>query len=104
MLDEGLQPPAREPYRYLFCMACAPRNRERSVNFENFFAGKTEVPSNLALLAREMPDRCLIVVELDRPIVLTPETRLALPQMRSEARREGKECVSSWRSQWSPNN
>ena len=54
------------------------------MNFENFFAGKTEVPSNLALLAREMPDRCLIVVELDRPIVLTQETRLELPQMSPE--------------------
>ena len=56
------------------------------MNFENFFAGKTEVPSNLALLAREMPDRCLIVVELDRPIVLTQETRLELPEMSPETR------------------
>lgn len=56
------------------------------MNFENFFAGKTEVPSNLALLAREMPDRCLIVVELDRPIVLTQETRLELPQMSPQTR------------------
>lgn len=56
------------------------------MNIENFFAGKTEVPSNLALLAREMPDRCLIVVELDRPIVLTQETRLELPQMSPETR------------------
>lgn len=56
------------------------------MNFENFFAEKTEVPSNLALLAREMPDRCLIVVELDRPIVLTQETRLELPEMSSETR------------------
>lgn len=56
------------------------------MNFESFFAGKTEVPSNLALLAREMPDRCLIVVELDRPIVLTQETRLELPQMSPETR------------------
>lgn len=56
------------------------------MNFENFFAEKTEVPSNLALLAREMPDRCLIVVELDRPIVLTQETRLELPQMSPQTR------------------
>lgn len=62
------------------------------MNFENFFAGKTEVPSNLALLAREMPDRCLIVVELDRPIVLTQETRLELPQMSPETR-EGLELL-----------
>lgn len=56
------------------------------MNFENFFAEKSEVPSSLALLAREMPDRCLIVVELDRPIVLTQETRLELPEMSSETR------------------
>ncbi|QHF43730.1 hypothetical protein PspS35_07910 [Pseudomonas sp. S35] len=56
------------------------------MNFENFFAEKTEVPSNLALLAREMPERCLIVVELDRPIVLTQETRLELPQMSPQTR------------------
>ncbi len=56
------------------------------MNFENFSAGKTEVPSNLALLAREMPDRCLIVVELDRPIVLTQETRPELPQMSPQTR------------------
>lgn len=56
------------------------------MNFENFFAEKSEVLSSLALLAREMPDRCLIVVELDRPIVLTQETRLELPEMSSETR------------------
>ena len=56
------------------------------MNFENFFAEKSEVPSSLALLAREMPDRCLIVVELDRPIVLTQETRLELPEMSPETR------------------
>ncbi|MFJ4133109.1 HNH/ENDO VII family nuclease [Pseudomonas cyclaminis] len=56
------------------------------MNFENFFAEKSEVPSSLALLAREMPDRCLIVVELDRPIVLTQETRLELPQMSPQTR------------------
>lgn len=56
------------------------------MNFENFFAEKNEVPSNLALLAREMPDRCLIVVELDRPIVLTQETRPELPEMSPETR------------------
>jgi hypothetical protein len=56
------------------------------VNFENFFAQKSEVPSNLALLAREVPDRCLIVAELDRPIALTQETRLELPQMSPETR------------------
>lgn len=56
------------------------------MNFENFSAGKTEVPSNLALLAREMPGRCQIVVELDRPIVLTQETRPELAQMSPQTR------------------
>src|SRR3546814_14354600 len=27
---------------------------------------------------------------------------IALPQRRSEERRVGKECVSTWRSRWSP--
>lgn len=56
------------------------------MNFENFFAAKSEVPSNLALLAHEVPDRCLNVAELDRPVALTQETRLELPQMTSETR------------------
>lgn len=56
------------------------------MNFENLFAEKSEVPSSLALLAREMPDRCLSVAELDRPIVLTQETRLELPEMSPETR------------------
>lgn len=62
------------------------------MNFENFFTEKSEVPSNLALLAREMPDRCLIVTELDRPIVLTQENRLELPEVTPETRErlEGK--------------
>ncbi|MEG4315296.1 HNH/ENDO VII family nuclease [Pseudomonas sp. FIP_A4] len=56
------------------------------MNFENFFTAKAEVPSNLALLAREMPDRCVIIAELDRPIVLTQETRVELPEMSPETR------------------
>ena len=56
------------------------------MSFEKFFSEKPEVTSNLALLALEMPDRCLIVAELDRPIVLTQETRLELPEMSPETR------------------
>ncbi|MCW8157940.1 HNH/ENDO VII family nuclease [Stutzerimonas chloritidismutans] len=56
------------------------------MNFESFFTETNEAPSNLALLAREMPDRCLIVAELDRPIVLTQETRVELPEMSPETR------------------
>jgi hypothetical protein len=40
----------------------------------------------LALLAREVPSLCLVVAELDRPIVLTQETRLQLPEMSPETR------------------
>ena len=56
------------------------------MNFENFSAQKNEVPSTLALLAREVPSLCLVVAELDRPIVLTQETRLQLPEMSPETR------------------
>ncbi|MBL7230945.1 MAG: HNH/ENDO VII family nuclease [Pseudomonas sp.] len=56
------------------------------MNFENFSGQKSEVPSPLALLAREVPSLCLVVAELDRPIVLTQETRLQLPEMSPETR------------------
>lgn len=56
------------------------------MNFENFSGQKTEVPSTLALLAREVPSLCLVVAELDRPIVLTQETRLQLPEISPETR------------------
>lgn len=56
------------------------------MNFENFSITKSEIPSTLGLLAQEMPDRCLIVAELDRPIVLTQETRVDLPEMSPETR------------------
>lgn len=56
------------------------------MNFENFSGQKNEVPSTLALLAREVPSLCLVVAELDRPIVLTQGTRFQLPEMSSETR------------------
>ncbi|TWI49615.1 HNH/ENDO VII superfamily nuclease [Pseudomonas duriflava] len=56
------------------------------MNLENFSIEKANGPSRLALLARETPDKCLIVAQLDRPIVLTQENRLELPSMRDETR------------------
>ncbi|MEN5033711.1 HNH/ENDO VII family nuclease [Pseudomonas sp. TWI929] len=56
------------------------------MNFENFAIDKADSPSRLALLARETPDKCLIIAELDRPIVLTQENRLELPVMSQETR------------------
>ncbi|APO81881.1 Ribonuclease YobL [compost metagenome] len=56
------------------------------MNFENFAIEKADGPSRLALLAREAPDKCLIIAELDRPIVLTQENRLELPGMSQETR------------------
>ena len=56
------------------------------MNFENLSGQKNEVPSTLALLACEFPGRCLVVAELDRPIVLTQGTRLQLPEMSPETR------------------
>jgi len=56
------------------------------VNFESFSIEKADGPSRLALLARETPDKCLIIAELDRPIVLTQENRLELPELSDESR------------------
>ena len=56
------------------------------MKFENFSAEKIEVPSKLALIAREMPDKCLNVAELDKPMALTQENRLELPEVSAETR------------------
>jgi len=56
------------------------------VNFESFSIEKADGPSRLALLAREVPDKCLIIAELDRPIVLSQENRLELPELSDETR------------------
>ncbi|MBI6603975.1 MULTISPECIES: HNH/ENDO VII family nuclease [Pseudomonas] len=56
------------------------------MKFENFSAEKIEVPSKLALIAREMPDKCLNVAELDKPMALTQENRLELPEVSPETR------------------
>ena len=56
------------------------------MNFESFSIEKADGPSRLALLAREVPDKCLIIAELDRPIVLSQENRLELPELSDETR------------------
>lgn len=44
--------------------------------FENFSIEKFDTPSRLELLAREVPDKCLDVQQLDRPIVLDQESSM----------------------------
>lgn len=61
------------------------------MKFENFAPAPVEVPSLLALLAREIPGKCVIIAELDRPIVLTQNNRLELPSMGDETRERLKE-------------
>ena len=61
------------------------------MKLENFASPPVEVPSALALLAREMPDKCIIIAELDRPIVLTQDNRLELPPISAESRERLKD-------------
>lgn len=61
------------------------------MKLENFASPPVEVPSALALLAREMPDKCIIIAELDRPIVLTQDNRLELPPISAENRERLKD-------------
>lgn len=54
--------------------------------FENFFPEKIDVPSKLELLAREAPEKCMDISELDKPIVLAQENRMELPDVTPETR------------------
>jgi len=56
------------------------------MSFESFAIDKADGPSRLALLARETPDKCLIIAQLDQPIVLTQENRWELPPLSDETR------------------
>lgn len=56
------------------------------MKFENFFPSKVDAPSKLELLARESRGKCLDIAELDKPIVLTQETRMELPEVTPETR------------------
>jgi hypothetical protein len=61
------------------------------VNLEAFSLEQTDVPNRLAALAAEMPDICLDVVELDKPVVLTQENRLELPSLSADTREKLKD-------------
>ncbi|WP_245704382.1 hypothetical protein [Pseudomonas defluvii] len=56
------------------------------MNLENFSSDKVDVPSKLALLAQETPDKSLNLADLDKPMVLTQESRLELPEVSAETR------------------
>lgn len=58
---------------------------------ESFFPGMNEVPSKLECLAKDSPDKCLDVSELDKPIALTQEARGELPEMSDDTRDSLKE-------------
>jgi hypothetical protein len=60
------------------------------VNIENFVLENLDGPSNLELLAREMPNKCMDVAELDRPIGVTQATREEMPSMSSDTREDFK--------------
>jgi hypothetical protein len=56
------------------------------VNIEHFVLENLDEPNNLELLAREMPNKCMDVAELDRPIGVTQATREEMPSMSSDTR------------------
>lgn len=56
------------------------------MNIENFTLKNFEQPHRLLLLAQEMPDKCMDVAELDRPIFIKQSTREAMPPMHSDTR------------------
>lgn len=55
------------------------------MKIENFSVENLASPSKLEILASEMPNKCMVIEELDRPLfVLTQETRGELPPMSAE--------------------
>ena len=56
------------------------------MSIEYFSVEQFESPCKLALLAREMPNKCMDISELDRPIILTQENRHELPPLSNETR------------------
>jgi A nuclease of the HNH/ENDO VII superfamily with conserved LHH len=61
------------------------------MNFETFAPEQANLANGLAALAAEMPDLCLDVVELDKPIFLTQDNRLDLPSLSDETREKLKD-------------
>ena len=64
--------------------------------------GKTSISAALVkLLVEEFPEKKILAIDADPAIGLA--TALGIePELRSEERRVGKECVSTCRSRWSP--
>ncbi|MFM0741588.1 HNH/ENDO VII family nuclease [Paraburkholderia xenovorans] len=60
------------------------------MNYETFAFEQTDAPSKLTELASEMPDLCVDVIELDKPLFLTQENRLELPSLKDETREKLK--------------
>lgn len=56
------------------------------MNLETFAIEELDIPSRLAEQAADMPDLCLDVLELDRPIALTQQNRLEQPPLSGETR------------------
>ena len=61
------------------------------MNIESFALENLDGPNKLELLAQEMPDKCMDVTELDRPICVTQATREEMPSMSSDTREALKE-------------
>lgn len=70
------------------------------MNIEHLVLEKLDEPNNLELLAREMPNKCMDVAELDRPIDVaeydrsigvTQATREDMPSMSEETREDLKD-------------
>ena len=56
------------------------------MSVEKFLVEGPKALSCLELLARETPDKCLNVEELDRPLSVTQESRAELPEVSDETR------------------
>ncbi len=56
------------------------------MTFEKFSVEGTTGLSRLELLARDTPDKCLNVEELDRPLAVTQESRAELPEVSDKTR------------------
>jgi hypothetical protein len=61
------------------------------VNLSEIHIGNIEIPCRLEILANEIPDKCLDIETLDRPIRLTQETRNELPPLSHDTREKFKE-------------
>lgn len=56
------------------------------MNIENFPLEKLECPNKLDLLAQEIPNKCMDITELDRPLGITQASRNEMPHVSGETR------------------